>query len=179
MVRYYVTCGGVLWYHVSICRPSVFLFPDDNLSKCLWIFTKLGMYIDIVEFGIANGQISSIFDKSYLPVTHPYFCFQKIFCINIGGFSPNLVYALILWRSDLGLLIGKFCNFWLLSAWTCPDYRFRTIMSKYQWIFTKLAMCIDIVEICFGIAIRQILSIFDRVICPVHKWFPFNIFWKD
>ena len=50
-------------------RPSVihlavrFLFPDDNLSKRQWIFTKLGMCIDIVEiwFGIANGQISSIF----------------------------------------------------------------------------------------------------------------------
>ena len=62
---------GVLWFDVrhpcvcpSICqflRPSVHLysFPDDNLSKHQWIFTKLGMCIDIVEvwFGIANGQI--------------------------------------------------------------------------------------------------------------------------
>ena len=34
-------------------------FPDDNLSKHQWIFTKHGMCIDIVElwFGIANGQI--------------------------------------------------------------------------------------------------------------------------
>ena len=41
----------------------IFSFPDDNLSKHKWIFTKLGMYIDIVEiwFGIANGQISSNF----------------------------------------------------------------------------------------------------------------------
>ena len=46
-------------------RPSIrFSFPDDNLSKHQWIFTKQGMYIDIVEiwFGIANGQILSIFD---------------------------------------------------------------------------------------------------------------------
>ena len=45
-------------------RPSIhFLFPDDNLGKHQWIFTKLGMRIDIVEilFGIANGQISSNF----------------------------------------------------------------------------------------------------------------------
>ena len=37
----------------------IFSFPDDNLSKHQWIFTKLGMCIDIVEiwFGIANGQI--------------------------------------------------------------------------------------------------------------------------
>ena len=40
------------WSSVS---PSIrFSFPDDNLSKHQWIFTKLGMCIDIVEiwFGI-------------------------------------------------------------------------------------------------------------------------------
>ena len=62
--------GGVLWFHVgclsvrrmSVC-PSFFSFPDDNLSKHQWSFTKLGMCIDIVEiwYGIANGQISSNF----------------------------------------------------------------------------------------------------------------------
>ena len=49
----------------SVVHPSVrFSFPDDNLSKPQWIFIKLGVCIDIVEiwFGIANGQISSIFD---------------------------------------------------------------------------------------------------------------------
>ena len=54
----------------SVVRPSVrFSFPDDNLSKHQWIFTKLGMCIDIVEiwFGIANGQISSIFDGVICP----------------------------------------------------------------------------------------------------------------
>ena len=48
----------------AVVRPPVrFSFPDDNLSKHQWIFTKLGIFIDIVEiwFGIANGQISSIF----------------------------------------------------------------------------------------------------------------------
>ena len=48
----------------SVIHPSVhFLFPEDNLSKHQWIFTKLGMCIDIMEiwFGIANGQFSSIF----------------------------------------------------------------------------------------------------------------------
>ena len=51
-------------------RPSVrFSFPDDNLSKHQWIFTRLVMYIDIVEiwFGIAIGQISSIFDGVICP----------------------------------------------------------------------------------------------------------------
>ena len=39
------------------------------------------------------------------------------------------------------------------------------IFSKCQWIFTKLAVCIDIVQIGFGNANGQVLSIFDRVIC--------------
>ena len=61
MARYY---GFTLDVRVSI-HPSVrpFSFPDDNLSKHQYIFTKLGMCIDTVEiwFGIANGQISSNF----------------------------------------------------------------------------------------------------------------------
>ena len=49
----------------------------------------------------------------------------------------------------------------------CPSiYSFDDNFSKYQWIFTKLDVYIDIVEIWFGIADRLILSIFDRVICP-------------
>ena len=31
-----------------------------------------------------------------------------LFWININGFSPNLICVLILWRSALGLLMGKF-----------------------------------------------------------------------
>ena len=64
---------------------------------------------------------------------------------NINAFSPNLVCALILWRSALGLLMGKF-----------------------RQILTKLAICIDIKEIWFGIANGQISSIFYGVICPRH-----------
>ena len=90
--RFYITafytpphkCGGVLWFHVgrpcvcpsvsqSVVRPSVrFSFLDDNLSY-QWIFTRLGLCIDIVEilFGIANGQISSNFDGVICP-RHAY-----------------------------------------------------------------------------------------------------------
>ena len=41
------------------------MFPGDNLSKYQGSFTKLGTCIDIKEiwFGIANGQISSMFDN--------------------------------------------------------------------------------------------------------------------
>ena len=55
---------------LSICSLSVFSFLEDNMSKHQWIFSKLGMCIDIVKiwFRIANGQISSIFDNC-LPAT--------------------------------------------------------------------------------------------------------------
>ena len=91
---------------------SVFSFLDDNFSKIQWIFIKLGVCIDIVEtwFGIADGQISSIF-VSYLPGTRLYFHFWMITLININAFSPNLVCALILWSSAIELLMGKFHQF--------------------------------------------------------------------
>ena len=51
--------------HPFVVRPSIFLFPDDNLRKCQWIFTNLGICIDILEIWlrIPNGQISLVFDK--------------------------------------------------------------------------------------------------------------------
>ena len=64
---------------LSARDTSIFSFPDDNLSEYQWIFTKLGICIDIVEiwFEMINGQISSILD-SYLPATRPYFRFRMI-----------------------------------------------------------------------------------------------------
>ena len=57
--------GFMLDVRVSVCQSVCISFPDDNLSRHQWIFTKLGMCIDIVEiwFGIANGRISSNFDR--------------------------------------------------------------------------------------------------------------------
>ena len=48
---------------------SILSFPDDNRRIYCAIFTKLGMHIDILEiwFGIANGQILSIFDRVTCP----------------------------------------------------------------------------------------------------------------
>ena len=52
-------------YVLISVRASIFSFPDDNLSKYQWTFTKLGICIDIVQvwFWIANGQISPIFKE--------------------------------------------------------------------------------------------------------------------
>ena len=68
MAGYY---GFTLDVRVSV-HPSYispFVFPDDNLSKHQWIFTKLALCIDIVKiwFGIANKQISSNFDGVIRP----------------------------------------------------------------------------------------------------------------
>ena len=75
----------------------------------------------------------------------------------MNGFSPNLVYALILWRSGLELLMGKFHQFLTVIFQDTPIFLFPDDnLSKHQWIFTKLGTCIDIVEIWFGIANGQI-----------------------
>ena len=68
----------------------------------------------------------------------------------------------------------------MVSRWSSvsPSVRFSfpdDNLSKRQWIFTKLGMCIDIVEIWFGISHRQILSIFDGVICPRHAHICFRM----
>ena len=66
--------------------------------------------------------------------------------------------------------MGKFRQFLMeLTARDTPIFSFPDDnFSKHQCFFTKLGMCIDIVEVCFGVANGQILSIFDGVICPRH-----------
>ena len=52
------------------------------------------------------------------------------------------------------------------SLFSLPDDNW----NNYQWIYSKLGMCINIVEIWFEIANGQISSFFfDRVICPPHN----------
>ena len=74
----------------------------------------------------------------------------------------------------LGIYKGKFRQF--LTELSARDnlYFHLRMISKYQWIFTKLGVCIDIVKIWFGIADGQILSIFDSYLpatCPFfHFW---------
>ena len=77
--------------------------------------------------------------------------------------------------------MGIFCEFLTafsachMSIFSFPDDN----LNKYQWIFTKLCMCIDIVEIWFGITNGQILSKIDRIICPPHnsgRVLLFNVF---
>ena len=58
-----------------------------------------------IWFGITDGQTSPNFDSD-LPGTCPYFRFPMITLVNINGFSPNFVCALILKRS-FGIANGQ------------------------------------------------------------------------
>ena len=65
--------------------------------------------------------------------------------------------------------MGKFPQFLTeLSARDMLVFPFPDDNLSNRWILVKLGMCIDIVEIWFGIANGHISSIFDGVICPRH-----------
>ena len=76
--------------HPSYFCPSIFSLPDDNLRKCRWIFTKLGLCLDIVEIwlGIANGQILIELSAHYMIVVG-YYDFTFIFAVGIVVFVLN------------------------------------------------------------------------------------------
>ena len=67
----------------------------------------------------------------------------------MNGFSSNLICALILWRSGLGLLMSKLHQIFTdISARDRPIFLFQDDnLNKRPWIFTKLGMCIDIVQL--------------------------------
>ena len=71
--------------------------------------------------------------------------------------------SLLLWRSGSGLLLNKFRLFLTnLSARDTSAFSFLDKnLGKAQRIFNKFDMCIDIVDICFGIAIGYISLIFS------------------
>ena len=170
MAGYYgftlVVCESV---RLSIRRTSVpssvcFSFPDDNLSK--WIFTKLGMCIDIVEiwFGIANEQISSIFEAVISP-RHAHFRFRTITWVNNKGFSPNLLYALTLRRSGLGLLWANFVKF-LRSHLpkTCPYFRFRMITwVNYKEFSSNLLYALTLRRSSLGLLMGKFRKMFTEL----------------
>ena len=124
--------------------------------------------------------------QSYI---HPsVFHFRMITWVNINGFSPNLVCAWILWRSGLGLLMGKFHQILMeLSARDMPIFSFSDdYLSKSQGILTKLGTCIDLKEICLGLLMGKFcqclteLSACDTIMAGYYSLtflFPENRLW--
>ena len=87
--------SGEAWFYIGspcLC-PSMssirILFLYDNLSQCQWIFSKLGMCIE-VWFGIVNEQILSIFDTAahctILIVTHRYY---RVYSVYSAFLAPR------------------------------------------------------------------------------------------
>ena len=113
------------------------------------------------------GKFLQILTKLSAGDTHIFSFPDDNLSKNSNGFLPNLVCALILWRSTLVLLMGKFRQILTqLSARDTSIFSFLdNNLSKCQGILTKLDTCIDMKEIWFGIANGQISPVFDRVIC--------------
>ena len=118
----------------SVVRPSIhpsirFSFPDDNLSKRQWIFTKLGVSIDIVKiwFGIAGGQISSNFYGVICWDTPIFLFFQWIF-IKLGV----CIDIVEIW---FGIANGQISsNFdWVI----CPRHAHIFVFRMITWINVK------------------------------------------
>ena len=93
--------GFTLVIHVSVClvyvRPSVvlssvFSFLYDNFSKSQWIFTKLGMCINIVSFFLFLYFVNFLY--SCLPATRQWrgiivSCFYFLFKIPLA-YKPEV-----------------------------------------------------------------------------------------
>ena len=86
------------------------------------------MIIAIVEilFGTGNGQISSFFYR----VIGPRHIHIFISGVNLNGFSPKLICALILWRSGLGLLLSTFHQSFTVISHNGVGLSFHVFIKK-------------------------------------------------
>ena len=136
-------CGvgqGIFFFFVLFCFLFVwffvfFFFVLFFLKNLFWLFldSHLPFFIPLHNSGrVLWFHVGC--PSVCLSVRPSVFCFQMITLVNINGFSPNLVCALIFWRSGLGLVMGKFRQFLMeLSARDTPIFSFRTI----TWVHNK------------------------------------------
>ena len=117
----------------SVVHLSMFSFTGDILNKCQWLFTRLGLCIDIMEiwFGIAYGQRLSIFDRVNLPATSAFLCpddnlnkYQWIFTKH--GMCIDIV------KSWFGIAIGQ-----ILSIFDCLFYLILFFRAFLAYKFTS------------------------------------------
>ena len=98
---------------------------------------------------------------------HMFFMFFFLFFFFVFIHRHTIVARYYGFMLDVRVSVRAFVR----PSYVRPTVRFSfpgDNLSKHQWIFTKFGMCIDIVEIWFGIANGQISSIFYGVICPRH-----------
>ena len=75
-------------------------------------------YTSSYDYGFTLAVCVAVRPSVCRTPARPYFLLRVITWVNINGFSPQLVWALILWRSNFGLLTGKFCRIWQI----CPRH---------------------------------------------------------
>ena len=117
----------------SYIHPSIhFLFPDDNLSKYQWIYTKLDRCIDFVEiwFEIANGQIRQIFTELSARDT-----------IMAGYYSLTFLFTTVV-RASLGSHVGKPSSAYSWSGGFFPEFSptFDEWSAQYKWNILERAI---------------------------------------
>ena len=141
MPQYFWQIRYIYLYFYVFYVLNVFYTPPQDSGRVLWFHVG-------VRVSVCPPMRLSVL----LSYVHQYFRFQRI----------NLVFMLILWRSGLRLLMGKHCQYLTqLSAHVTFVFSFlHNNISKYQWIFTKFGICIDIVKVWFEIANTQISLIF-------------------
>ena len=103
-------CIFILLFYFCRLFIIVFYTPPHDSAGVLW-------------FHAGRPCVRTSVRQSY--VRPSVFRFRMI-TSNISGFSPSLVCALILWRSGLGLLMGKFRQFFITELSTRD-----TIMAGY------------------------------------------------
>ena len=148
--------------------PGEYSFVKYVMTFHFWNGEELWYQVDCPS--VSPSVPRSACHMSLLPSSISlYFLFRLITWVNISWFSPNLVCALILWRSGLALLIGKFRQFLTeFSAPTCSYFQFRSI----TWVningFSSNLVCALILwRSGLGLPMgkfRQILTL----ICPRH-----------
>ena len=131
--------SGVIWFHVgrpcvcpsvhpSVVRPSVGIsFPDDNLSKHQWIFTKLGVCIYIVELclGLLMGKFHQILTELPARDTH-IFPFPDDNLSKCQGILTKLGTCIDMKEIWFGIAKGQISS--MFDRVICPR---NTIMAGY------------------------------------------------
>ena len=133
----------VLHRHFQIFMQTLFsLYFTEYVLRILSFFLKCrALFWKCIWHLCVRPSICSTY-------VHLHFRFQMITLI-VNGFSPSLVRALILGRSGLGLLVGKFGQF--LYRFICPLHNSGGVLSFHVIIFlcyrvlvVKMILCISL-----------------------------------
>ena len=144
----------------------------SGYSDCLyqWIFTKVGVCIDIVDkwFGIADGQILSILTELSAHDT-------SVFSFLDDNFSKyQWIFTKLGMCSDIVEICSRIANGQISSIFDSylpaihPYFTFRTITLVNLNGFSPNLICAFILWRSALWLLIGISSIFDRVICPRH-----------